>query len=180
MATKSPAAYDLGVGLGLASFQSSVSQSGLALAALADAKGSAELLLKANVIDQALFDSVFSNNVSQPHLVQVRQDVESNIRSRVNGNSIANVYQLALLIAMAEGQTTSGNWAAAVDLANGALRQADNLMSSDLPQIPWNRGLMSTALQLTENFSTNPGDAHGAVQEMRITFRGTVAESGLP
>ncbi|HEV3383650.1 MAG TPA: hypothetical protein VG097_02480 [Gemmata sp.] len=180
MGNKSADAYDIGVGLGFASFQSSVGQQDLAWAALESAQPSVHsLVVTYHLLDQNLLDSIYGPNpTALAHLVQVRQDVETNLRD--HSNDAANAYRLGLLVALAEGQSTSGDWLASYALAHDALQQANSLIQGYLKNVPFDNNLMTKSLYYTNSPQRAPGDAHSFISMMRISYREQVLLSNLP
>jgi|GEM_PF-3678369 len=176
MGNKSASAYNLGVSLGLASYQSSVKQTGLASAALAEGKSAANALVAAGFLTSPVFDSLYNPpDVSHSHLEGVRALVGTTIRD--HSGDAANVYTVALLIALAEGQTTSPEWNKSFtgpnDLAHRGLEQAQTVIRSFLSSIPFDSSMMTYALDNTI-FLTDKDTAHSAVSRMRLAYEDTV------
>ena len=88
------AAYDVGVGLGLASYQASAGQQALDASAINSMKNSFQLLVSTHHISSNDFTNLFSENLIEANLIRAREQIEFDLRS--NSALVANSYLLGL------------------------------------------------------------------------------------
>jgi hypothetical protein len=172
------AAYDIGVGAGLASFQASVEQNSLAAQALRDVQGAVEILANAGRFSSRdLLAEVQARGLSQSTLEQFREELETEISS--HSIDSANAYRLGLVIAIAEGQTTSPDWQRACEISHDGLHSVERITRENFPDITFNNNLLQNALMQTENFARSRSDAHNAVLNLRLDYRDTILRAKL-
>lgn len=109
MGEKCRAAYDAGVGLGLASYQAAAGSSLFAVKALNATRHARQLLVSYGYLSQAQADSVNvgQNNIFKTTFVPISEAIETEIRD--HSPVAANAFHIGMSIAVAEGET-SANW----------------------------------------------------------------------
>jgi len=173
-------AFDMGWCLGVASYQASVNQVGLANTAIGTCTAPVTRLIETGVLGRT---SIFANVQSFPDLhaglVSWRERYEIEIRRK--SNNAANAYRLGLLAGLAEGQCTSPVWGGADGAwryANDALKQAQTLIAtSSLSRLRFDRQLMNDALYYTGSFFRARADAYRRVVALKGSYRNVVLVS---
>lgn len=107
-----------------------------------------------------------------------RVGLETEIRNQ-NG-TLANVYRLGILVSLAEGQTTSPDFAKGVGFAHSGLLEAQQLVQKHLTAAKLDVAPMTVALNMTQNFGHGRANTHNAVLHLRTTYRNSVLVSPLP
>jgi hypothetical protein len=173
------ASYNMAVCIGLASFQASESKFGLAQDAINTSIPFATTLKSGNFIDDIVFKrSLNVNPADNSVLIALRQEVEQVIRSK--SNSLANIFRLGLLIAIAEGQTTSSQFSKAVDIAHSSLKNAKLVITQNFPNLGFDLNPLDQAIRITQNFGAGPKNSYNVVFSLRQSYADFALRANLP
>ncbi|SRR6266446_1360910 len=174
--------FDLGVNLGIASYQASVQQIPLAVQGLTSALPLADALRAAGFnIDTGRLNSLINGPPANLHdaIVSLREDYEGTFRPFAP--SISALYVGGLLIGIAEGQASGPFPDQARAIARDSLLRADQKMfhDADLRASGFDPTILFTAIHGFD-IGLNRETLYNTIFNMRLEYSNDAANSPLP
>jgi len=183
-------AYLFGYNMGMASFNASVKKDSTANSYLDDAQHFADTMasnLGVSIENIKSAHSGYSGHALHDKIASSRTTYKNKIAGK--SQIAAESYRLGLFIGLAYGQTRSPQWGCLGSLpsgchggrwfSNNALKSVQNIVKASFSGVPFDKGLLTLALQATEDTPVNAYNQSGArahILHLRNGFQQTLED----